>query len=326
MRPMCVGVFGPSQAGKSYLISALARRGTERVRALFDTRDSISSPTSTPRAARNRPAWSPASPSATRWRPRRGCRWRCGSCRRPTSSRSSATPTSPISIAARTSSCRSRPCTSVSPSCAARGQAPARHADRGRRLRPAGIFRAPLQGRADDQDARHVLLGAGGAARAAARRADRGAALRADLGRHRALHPALSPARSTRSPQLDFADEAFCPLDALMPRESQHHSTSQTLSRLGEKPRQSSAERHARRRSARPTSPALTAELRSSLEDKPWDFFDADRPARLPGRARSRENIQGPAGYLENRDKPSRASFCAARSPTCSSATAPSRS
>lgn len=28
-RPMCVSVFGPSQAGKSYLISALARRGTE---------------------------------------------------------------------------------------------------------------------------------------------------------------------------------------------------------------------------------------------------------------------------------------------------------
>lgn len=28
-RPMCVGVFGPSQSGKSYLISALARRGTE---------------------------------------------------------------------------------------------------------------------------------------------------------------------------------------------------------------------------------------------------------------------------------------------------------
>ena len=26
-RPMCVGVFGASQAGKSYLISALAKRG-----------------------------------------------------------------------------------------------------------------------------------------------------------------------------------------------------------------------------------------------------------------------------------------------------------
>src|SRR4051794_31425617 len=38
-RRMCVGVFGRSQAGKSYLISALARRGTERVRAMFDQRD-----------------------------------------------------------------------------------------------------------------------------------------------------------------------------------------------------------------------------------------------------------------------------------------------
>ena len=35
-RPMCVGVFGPSQAGKSYLISALARRGTNALIADFD--------------------------------------------------------------------------------------------------------------------------------------------------------------------------------------------------------------------------------------------------------------------------------------------------
>ena len=35
-RPMCVGVFGPSQTGKSYLISALARRGTERALVAFE--------------------------------------------------------------------------------------------------------------------------------------------------------------------------------------------------------------------------------------------------------------------------------------------------
>ena len=35
-RPMCVGVFGPSQAGKSYLISALARQGTAPLMAEFD--------------------------------------------------------------------------------------------------------------------------------------------------------------------------------------------------------------------------------------------------------------------------------------------------
>lgn len=35
-RPMCVGVFGPSQAGKSYLISALARRGVAPLVARFD--------------------------------------------------------------------------------------------------------------------------------------------------------------------------------------------------------------------------------------------------------------------------------------------------
>ena len=35
-RPMCVGVFGPSQAGKSYLISAFARRGNDPLIADFD--------------------------------------------------------------------------------------------------------------------------------------------------------------------------------------------------------------------------------------------------------------------------------------------------
>jgi hypothetical protein len=35
-RPMCVSVFGPSQAGKSYLISALARKGTSPVNAVFE--------------------------------------------------------------------------------------------------------------------------------------------------------------------------------------------------------------------------------------------------------------------------------------------------
>lgn len=34
-RPMCVGVFGPSQAGKSYLVSVLARKG-DTLTALFD--------------------------------------------------------------------------------------------------------------------------------------------------------------------------------------------------------------------------------------------------------------------------------------------------
>jgi hypothetical protein len=37
-RPMCIGVFGPSQSGKSYLVSVLARKG-ETLMALFDDRD-----------------------------------------------------------------------------------------------------------------------------------------------------------------------------------------------------------------------------------------------------------------------------------------------
>jgi hypothetical protein len=37
-RPMCIGVFGPSQSGKSYLVSVLARKG-ETLMALFDDQD-----------------------------------------------------------------------------------------------------------------------------------------------------------------------------------------------------------------------------------------------------------------------------------------------
>ena len=37
-RPMCVGVFGPSQAGKSYLVSVLARPGERRLHAAFEGR------------------------------------------------------------------------------------------------------------------------------------------------------------------------------------------------------------------------------------------------------------------------------------------------
>ena len=61
-RPMCVGVFGPSQAGKSYLVSVLARPGEKPLIADFDGEGkSTSSPRSIPRAARNPPASSPAS-------------------------------------------------------------------------------------------------------------------------------------------------------------------------------------------------------------------------------------------------------------------------
>jgi len=37
-RKMCIGVFGPSQAGKSFLISALARQGTNPLMANFGGR------------------------------------------------------------------------------------------------------------------------------------------------------------------------------------------------------------------------------------------------------------------------------------------------
>ena len=32
---MCIGVYGPSQSGKSYLVSALARKNTQRLTAII---------------------------------------------------------------------------------------------------------------------------------------------------------------------------------------------------------------------------------------------------------------------------------------------------
>ena len=61
-RRNCVGVFGPSQAGKSYLVSVLARRPTEPLTADFAGAHKDFLPRSIRRATGNRPAWSPASP------------------------------------------------------------------------------------------------------------------------------------------------------------------------------------------------------------------------------------------------------------------------
>src|SRR6266540_5618431 len=36
LRPMCVGIFGPSQAGKSYLVEVLARPQTGTLKARFN--------------------------------------------------------------------------------------------------------------------------------------------------------------------------------------------------------------------------------------------------------------------------------------------------
>src|ERR1041384_3626898 len=35
-RPLCIGVFGPSQVGKSYLVSALARKGAKPLMVMLD--------------------------------------------------------------------------------------------------------------------------------------------------------------------------------------------------------------------------------------------------------------------------------------------------
>jgi hypothetical protein len=92
--------------------------------------------------------------------------------------------------------------------------------------------------------------------------------------------------------ELGDATEAFCALDALMPREDSIIAVN-TLDRLGEADgSQVTVGTAAGRRVAlpRPVVAALVAELRLVLTEKPFDFFEHTDLLDFPG-GRSRENI-----------------------------------
>ena len=99
--------------------------------------------------------------------------------------------------------------------------------------------------------------------------------------------------------RLGFADEAFCPIAALVPR-SESIIDVRTLNGLGGR----SGTLEIMGKGGSPVSlpraqiTALIAELRITIRDKPWDFFDHTDLLDFPG-ARSRENIDDVRKHLK---------------------------
>ena len=306
-RPMCVGVFGPSQAGKSYLISALARRGTNPLMAVFDSHpegidfvkeinpEGGQEATGLVTRFSIRPVQAPAgAPVALRL----------------------LSQTDIVKIIANT----------YMSDCDLSEEEPLTQA----KLRE--VFEA-VQGSAqpgpvdpmtedDVYDLQEYFdkyfkgkndivraLSTGGYWSQAAELAPRlPVAARAKLfsplwggidefsDLYRELYAALS--------QLGFPADAFCGIDALIPRDISIINVSTLRGLGGDDPTGTldvvspSGQRASLPRSA---VTALIAELRILIKEKPWDFFDHTDLLDFPG-ARSRENIPDVRKYLSGQD------------------------
>jgi len=98
---------------------------------------------------------------------------------------------------------------------------------------------------------------------------------------------------------LGFPDAAFCGLDALMPRESSVLDADMVFG-LGDAGRGTLRLVSASGAAAlidRPVAAALIAEITVPLTERPWDFFEHTDLLDFPG-ARTREEIVDPEGFL----------------------------
>jgi hypothetical protein len=299
-RPMCVGVFGPSQAGKSYLISALARRGTERVRALFDAREIDFVADINPEGGQE------STGLVTRF-----------------TIHKAATPQGmPVALRLLSQTDIVKIIGNTYFADFDRSEDELLKAEtvhqRLAELVPLAA-KAPVDTLSEDDVydlqeyfERHFkaeptvkTLGTAFWTRAAqlaplldgAARARLFALLWGDTEPFTQLYARLLEALR----RLDFADTAYCPLDALIPRETSIIDV-QTLGRTGEAPLPVAGRNGKSATLDRADIAALTAELTIVLKEKPWDFFEHTDLLDFPG-ARSRENIKDPKAYLENRDK-----------------------
>ncbi len=298
-RPMCVAVFGPSQAGKSYLISALARRGTEPVRAVLGDRaiDFVSE--INPEGGKEatglvtrfsvRPTPSlPGKPVSVRLLTQADVVKILGNSFLEDFNRDAVQPLPAEQVSALLDSLRGRAGGSIA---AAFGEDTvfdlAEYFDRYFRGHP--VILALGQGFWRDAVALAPRLSA----------ADRAClfgvlwnAVPAYTETCRRLCEALE--------RLGDPDEAFLGLEALLPRETSIIDV-ETLSGLGQPERAGTLEvatRDGRRALLpRPIVAALTAELRLTLADQPWPFFSSTDLLDFPG-ARSREVLSDAEGYL----------------------------
>lgn len=302
-RPMCVAVFGPSQSGKSYLISALARRGQASVTALFDgaaldfVRDinpegGQEATGLVTRFTLRAPSSLPGHPVVLRL----------------------LSQTDVIKILGNTFLEDFDPAEVDIPSPEIVQSHCARFAAR------AGAEPVDRLSEDDVDDLReyfeglfrgHPLVpGLGSAfwvqaAQVAPRLpvADRAAFFSILWNGHEAFTAAARELLAALA-ALDFPDEAFAPLDALSPRETSIIDV-RTLGMLGDPSDGRLAVRTRAGRQAtlpRAALAALVAELTIALADRPWDFFEVTDLLDFPG-ARSREKLTQPARFLAERGR-----------------------
>ncbi len=304
-RPMCVGVFGPSQAGKSYLISALAQSKDAPLMAMFDERAVDFVREINPEGGREatglvtrftmkRIATPPGMPVALRLLSQTDVVKIIGNAFLSDFDPADVEPPSPEAIANALETARGR------------------------------MLPKPVDGLTEDDvyaDLReyfetrfggHALVQALKAARfwqvasEIAPRLDQPA--RAALfglvwGRVAPLDDAYLRLAGALA-QLGHAAEAFAPLSALVPRETGIIDVL-TLNRFGARDDSSIAVATAtglRADLPRAVLAALVAEVTIQLRDKPWDFFDVTDLLDFPG-ARSREQIRDPARHLADPSK-----------------------
>lgn len=303
-RPMCVSVFGPSQAGKSYLISALARRGTEPVRAVFgtETRDFLeeinpaggkeSTGLVTRFTIRPQPSL-PGLPVAVRLLSATDIVKILGNSFMEDFNRDQVAPL-PV---------------------AARAELLAKLAARAAPAAQPGLSEDEVWDLQEYFSARfggHPVfreLGADFWREAAALAPRLALADRAELFGllwnglpaftevARKLFEALGA--------LGHAEDAFLPIEALVPREASVIDVA-TLGGLAggaaHPPVQVGTQAGARATLERPVITALIAELRLAIADRPWDFFDHTDLLDFPG-ARSREVLSDPEAYTADRSR-----------------------
>lgn len=299
-RPMCVGVFGPSQAGKSYLISALAQSGSAPLMAMFDDRAIDFVREINPEGGREatglvtrftmkRLVTPPGMPVALRLLSQTDVVKIIGNAFLSDFDPADVEPPGPGALETALAAARAK----MLPKAFDGLSEDDVYVD----LRE--YFEARFGG--------HALVQALKAARfwqAASEvaprldHAGRAALLGVVWGHVPALNEAYLRLVGALA-QLGHAGDAFCPLTALVPRESSIIDVL-TLNRFGTREDSSIAVATAtglRAELPRAVLAALVAEVTVQLRDKPWDFFDVTDLLDFPG-ARSREQIRDPARHL----------------------------
>ncbi len=303
-RPMCVGVFGPSQAGKSYLISALARRGTAPLMAEFEGQ--------------------PDGIDFVREINPEGGQESTGLVTRFTIRREKTPPGYPVALRllSQTDVAKILGNTYLSDLDVSEHQAvtPQKIRELIEMVRRSALAN-PVDHLTEDDvfemqeyfEKQFKGLPLINALSSSYWAAAAELAPRLPIGARAALFSVLwgeiEPFTDLFKElygalnQLGFPTDAYCPLDALIPREKSvidvvtlgglGHGGAELLEVLAPDGRKAML--------PRPDVTALIAELRIVMKDKPWDFFDHTDLLDFPG-ARSRENIEDVEKFLQQAD------------------------